>query len=127
VAHYSRVQKIVIDVAPEDHDREVAFWAAATGQPLRRLERHPEYHGGELPGTDIELFVQRLGDGASRVHLDVHTDDLATEVARLERLGARRVREVHGWWIMEDPAGLLFCVIPEEPGALTDANAQRWQ
>jgi hypothetical protein len=24
------------------------------------------------------------------------------------------------------PAGLLFCVVPETPGSLNDANAQRW-
>jgi hypothetical protein len=48
-------------------------------------------------------------------------------VARLETLGATRVREVHGWWIMRDPAGLLFCVIPENVGELDETNAQRWQ
>jgi hypothetical protein len=28
--------------------------------------------------------------------------------------------------VMRDPAGLLFCVIPESPGTLNDTNAQRW-
>jgi hypothetical protein len=28
VAHYSRLSKIVIDVPPADHDRELAFWNA---------------------------------------------------------------------------------------------------
>ena len=123
----SGVSKVVIDVAPGDHDREVAFWQAAIGQPLRRYERHPEYHGGALTGTGIELLTQRLEEGASRVHLDIHTDDLAAEVARLERLGAARVREVHSWWIMRDPAGLLFCVIPQDAGELDETNAQRWE
>jgi len=27
---------------------------------------------------------------------------------------------------MRDPAGLLFCVIPERPGTLNDTNAQRY-
>ncbi len=126
MAHHSRVARIVIDVAPGDHDREVAFWQGATGRPLTRAKRYPEYHAGSLPGTDVGLLIQRLGEDASRVHLDIHTDDLAAEVARLERLGARRVREVEGWWIMQDPAGLLFCVVPEEPGALSEANAHRW-
>jgi len=39
-------------------------------------------------------------------------------VQRLERLGAVRVEAVESWWIMRDPAGLLFCVVrvqsPEE-------------
>jgi hypothetical protein len=127
VAHHSRVNRIVIDVAPEDHDRELAFWQAATGASLARGTRFPEYHWADLPGSGLGLLVQRLGTGPGRVHLDIHTDDVAAETERLERLGARRVREVGGWWIMEDPAGLLFCVVPEEPGVLTAANAHRWE
>ena len=126
MAHYSRLYKIVIDVPEADHDREVAFWSAATGQELVRFDRHPEYHGAELPGQEVGLLVQRLGDGPGRVHLDIHTDDPAAELARLEKLGAELVEQVNAWWIMRDPAGLVFCVIPEHPGALNDSNAQRW-
>jgi hypothetical protein len=126
VTHYSALRKVVIDVPDVDHDRELAFWQAATGQPLNRFDRHPEYHGAMLPGEHIGLLVQRLTDGSGRVHLDVHTDDLEAEVARLEALGAKRVRLVHGWWIMQDPAGLPFCVIPARAGSLDDTNAQRW-
>jgi Glyoxalase-like domain len=126
VAHYSRLYKIVIDVPEADHDREVAFWSAATGQDLVQFDRHPEYHGAELPGQEVGLLVQRLGDGPGRVHLDIHTDDPAAELARLEKLGAELVEQVNAWWIMRDPAGLVFCVIPEHPGALNDSNAQRW-
>jgi Glyoxalase-like domain len=124
--HHSRVLKVVIDVPGTDHDLELEFWRAATGQALPAFD-HPEYHGGPLPGEELWLLVQRLGEGPSRVHLDIHTDDLEAEVARLERLGAERVRRVHGWWIMRDPAGLLFCVIPDTSGSLNDGNAQRWE
>jgi hypothetical protein len=61
------------------------------------------------------------------VHIDIHTDDLAAEVARLERLGAERVQQVHSWQVMRDPPGLLFCVIPEPRGSLSESNAQRWE
>jgi hypothetical protein len=60
------------------------------------------------------------------VHIDIHTDDLAAEVARLEGLGAERVQQVNGWWVLRDPAGLLFCVLPEPAGSLNDSNAHRW-
>ncbi len=126
VAHYSRLSKIVIDVPEADHDRELAFWARATGQQLIQFDRHPEYHGAELPGHDLGLLIQRLGEGPGRMHLDIHTDDPAAEIARLEKLGAEVVQQVHAWWIMRDPAGLPFCVIPEPPGSLNDGNAQRW-
>jgi len=69
-----------------------------------------------LHGQEFALLIQRLGEGQSRVHLDIHTDDLAAEVDRLERLGARRVQQVDSWWVLRDPAGLLFCVIPEPAG-----------
>ena len=48
------------------------------------------------------------------------------QVGRLEALGAKREFQAHAWWVMSDPAGLLFCVIPDEPGTLHDQNAQRW-
>jgi hypothetical protein len=127
VAHYSRLSKVVIDVPPDGHDRELAFWSAAIGQPLTQFDRHPEYHGAVLHGQELGLLVQRLDQGPARVHVDIHTDDLPAEVARLEELGAEQVQQVHSWQVMRDPAGMLFCVIPEQPGELNEDNAQRWE
>jgi hypothetical protein len=126
VVHYSKLLKIVIDVPPAEHDRELAFWSEATGQPLAQFDRHPEYHGAALHGQDMWLLIQRLDEGQGRVHIDIHTDDPAAEMARLEQLGAELVQQAHSWWVMRDPAGLLFCIIPESPGTLNDSNAQRW-
>lgn len=126
MAHYSRLSKIVIDVPPAEHDRELAFWSAAVGQRLAQGVKYPEYHGAALHGGEFGLLIQRLSHGPGRVHLDIHTDDLAAEVARLEGLGAERVQRAHSWWIMRDPAGMLFCVVPEPAGSLDDSNARRW-
>jgi predicted enzyme related to lactoylglutathione lyase len=126
VTHYSRLSKIVIDVPEDVHDQELAFWQGAMGLTLVRYQRHPEYHGADLHGHDLGLLVQRLGSGHSRMHVDIHTDDLAAEMARLEALGAKREFQVDTWWVMSDPAGLLFCVIPDDRGFFTDENAQRW-
>jgi len=126
VTHYSRLSKIVIDVPAQAHDAELAFWQAATGERFIHYTKYPEYHGGRLQGDALGMLVQRLDQGEPRVHLDIHTDDLDAEVERLERAGAQRVRRMHEWWVMRDPAGMLFCVVPEEPGALTAANAWRW-
>ncbi|MGE5285597.1 MAG: VOC family protein [Micromonosporaceae bacterium] len=126
MVHYSRLSKVVIDVPPADHDRELAFWSAAADQPLARFDRHPEYHGAALHGQDLWLLIQRLDQGQARVHIDIHTDDPAAEMARLEKLGAQLVQQVHSWWVMRDPAGLPFCILPERPGTLDDSNAQRW-
>ena len=70
--------------------------------------------------------MQRLGEGPARVHVDIHTDDLEAEVNRLERLGALRVERVHRWQVMRDPAGLVFCVVQDRPGVLSEDNAHRW-
>jgi glyoxalase superfamily protein len=126
VTHYSKLLMIVIDVPAGQHDAELAFWQAATGQQLTQLERHPEYHGSMIAEGHLGLLVQRLDDGEARVHLDIHTSDLEAEVARLEALGAERVRQAGHWWIMRDPAGQVFCVVPEEAGSLDDSNATRW-
>jgi len=126
MAHYSRIDKIVIDLPESVHDRALAFWRDANGGPTGHSQRYPEFHWAQLRGQDIAMLVQRLDDGPAGVHLDIHTDDLDAEVARLEGLGAERVRQVHDWWVMRDPAGLLFCVLRDDPGRLTDANARRW-
>ena len=128
MTHFSRLFKVVIDVPASDYDREASFWADALGEPLRRpFERHPEYHGAALHGQDFWLLTQQLEDGPARVHLDIHTDDLEAEVARLEQLGAERVQRVQAWQLMRDPAGLMFCVIPDPPGMLNESNARRWE
>jgi Glyoxalase-like domain len=126
VPHYSRLAKLVIDVPEADHEAELRFWEAAVGQTLKQNNRQPEYHGAMLPGGTFGLLVQRLGEGSSRIHLDIHTSDLDAEVTRLEGLGAVRERYVNSLWIMRDPAGMPFCVIPARPGSLDDGNAQRW-
>ena len=129
MAHYSRICKVVIDVPPADHDRVTTFWGAAAGAPTAVVPGSPEYTSASLRSPRMWLYFQRLDSEGSApgVHLDIHTDDVEAEVARLERLGATRVRKVHSWWVMRDPAGLLFCVIPHPPGNLDDSNAQRWE
>jgi hypothetical protein len=91
-----------------------------------RAEKYPEYHLIDLPGQEVGLIIQRIGGSQPRMHVDIHTDDLDAEVARLEALGAKREFKAHEWWVMSDPAGLLFCVIPDVPGSLHDQNSHRW-
>ncbi|MGG2463966.1 VOC family protein [Streptomyces sp. RGM 3693] len=83
--------------------------------------RHPEDPFDETSGVGRGrrlLFqdVPEAKSGKNRLHLDVHSGpgDLAELVARLEDLGATRVREVNQgpaghWWVMQDPEGNEFC------------------
>ena len=115
----------MVDVPAADRAAEVAFWQGATGTQLTHYTRFPEYHGGSVTGT-LALLVQELGDGPARIHVDIHTDDLDAEVARLEALGARRTDATGHWVVMRDPAGLTFCVVPEPADSFDRTGAQCW-
>ncbi len=122
--HRSRLTHVLVDLAPEDFEAGVAFWSGAVGVPARVEDEY--VHLGEEPTPGVSLYLQRLGSGSSRVHLDFETDDLDAEVARLEALGAVRVEVIQGWQVMRDPAGLLFCVLPRGKGSLDDTDAAVW-
>ena len=53
MAHYSRLSKVVIDVPPADHDRELAFWNAAASQSLTQFT--PE-RPGELNDSNARRW-----------------------------------------------------------------------
>lgn len=110
MAHRSRLAGFIIDCQATDPAAGAAFWAAALGSGQEpegasyiRLDRQRGLH----------LEVQAVAH-PSRVHLDIETDDIPAEVARLERLGARLVGEVGTWMVMEAPTGHRFCVIAAE-------------
>jgi hypothetical protein len=124
MAHFSKLSKVVVDAPEESHGAEVAFWSGALGAPLRQYQRFPEYYGGGTPHGGPGFLIQRLGEGPARVHLDFHATDRAAEVARLERLGAAVVDDGEHWTIMRDPAGLVFCVVPDD--TLDATNATEW-
>ena len=123
MAHRSGIVQLVIDVPDDGHDDELTFWEGALGQPLPNRERFPEFSGDRLP-NGMGLLVQRLGEGAARVHVDIHASDLAAEVARLEALGAEVVETHQFWTVMRDPAGLVFCVVIDQQ--LDDTNSRLW-
>ena len=51
-----------------------------------------------------------LAEVRARVHLDVHTADVAAEVQRLCALGASVVRTATDYCVLCDPEGNRFCV-----------------
>ncbi|MFC1720416.1 VOC family protein [Pseudomonadota bacterium] len=110
--HKSQLGGFIIDCHTDDLDQAAAFWSRALGLATiadprssealyRRLETRPE---------DLDIEVQKV-DHPSRVHLDIETDDVGAEVARLESLGARRLSDVRSWVVMEAPTGQRFCVV----------------
>jgi hypothetical protein len=73
----------------------------------------------------MNVMVQKVG-APERVHLDIESDDVEAEVVRLEALGASRVEQVKSWWVMRDPAGLLFCVVRVQSREAFEAHATTW-
>jgi hypothetical protein len=123
--HHSRLCALMLDCGPDDFEVGVDFWNAALGtQPVHSGDPTDPYVA--LPGVSTELRVelQRFG-GPSRVHVDIETDDVAAEVARLEALGATRERQIETWWVMRAPSGHTFCVVPPQHDDFP-ANARRW-
>ncbi|MFE9496850.1 VOC family protein [Streptomyces collinus] len=83
--------------------------------------RHPDDPVDPYSGTGLgrRLLFQRVPEAKTvknRLHLDLHpgAGRRAEEVARLEALGARVLREVKEpggeWVLMADPEGNEFCV-----------------
>jgi len=111
--HRSRPTSVVIDCAEADFERGTEFWSAALGKPLMpRNERFVSLKG--RVGGDAGAYVgfQRVPKEERGIHLDIETDDVEAEVARLERLGARIKARIRRHVVMEAPSGHAFCVVP---------------
>jgi hypothetical protein len=107
--HRSRLAGFILDCRTDDLSAAARFWAAALAMPV--IERDPSgYDRLDAGPRDLHIEVQSVTH-ESRVHLDVETDDIEAEVARLEGLGAKRVAAIKRWVVMEAPTGQRFCVV----------------
>ena len=123
--HRSKLGVIVIDC----NDLEVAteFWSQALGTSVRFREE--PYVGLEPTAEGVRVLLQRVPEpktSKNRVHLDLWTDNLEAEVARVEGLGALRRDRIEDWWVMEDPEGNEFCVAPIDSEELA-TGATEWK
>jgi catechol 2,3-dioxygenase-like lactoylglutathione lyase family enzyme len=125
-----RIQCVSVDA--RDPARLAAFWQSALGW-RRTFEQDDQIvleppEGSPEDGVVPDLLFQRVPEekaAKNRLHFDLRPGDQAAEVARLERLGARRADVGQGpdvgWVVMADPDGNEFCVLrpltPEDPAA----------
>ncbi len=121
--HRSRLAGFIIDCQTEDLDAATRFWSAALGLAVRATPgEDPIYRVLEDAPGDLHVEVQQVSH-PSRVHLDIESDDLEAEAARLIALGARRIADIKGWIVMEAPTGQRFCIVPPvSRGFATAAN-----
>ena len=119
--HRSQLGGFIIDCQDGDLDSASKFWSGALGLPIK-AGNEPKYVGLTTPPNGPAIEVQSV-EHPSRVHLDIESDDVEAEVARLERLGAKRIEKKQTWWIMQAPTGHRFCVIRAKRAAFaTEAN-----
>jgi Glyoxalase-like domain len=123
--HRSRLTAALVDVPPEHYRPVVDFWSGALGIAAETDDDDPEYASLGEPIPGLSVMVQEV-DAPARLHLDIETDDVEAEVERLVALGAERVEKIETWWVMRDPAGLLFCVVRVQNPDAFEREARSW-
>ncbi len=120
---------MVIDCAEDDFERDVEFWSRALGkQPIP--EAGPRYVSlrGRLGGEGGPyVLLQRVVKEERAVHLDIETDDVEREVARLAELGARVKARIRNHVVMLAPSGHAFCVVPTGRRSDFPGDAAEWK
>ena len=113
--HRSRISAFVLDCRVDDLSAATQFWSRALGRPVANADQDGDGGYAELATDAGEpfLLLQKV-EHEPRIHLDIETDDLDAEVARLEALGATRVAFVKRWWVMQAPTGHRFCVVRKQ-------------
>lgn len=122
--HRSQLGGFIVDCQTGDLPAAGEFWSRALGLPTRN-SAESENRGYVILGTKPDqpyIEVQKV-DHPSRVHLDIETDNVEAEVTRLEGLGAKRIKNVRSWVVMEAPTGQRFCIVTAvRTDFATDAN-----
>jgi predicted enzyme related to lactoylglutathione lyase len=126
LTHKSKLAGFIIDCNTADLDRAAAFWSGALGLASHRPpgEEGQKYVKLLDPRGELQIEVQKVGHD-SRVHLDIEADDVEAEVRRLEALGAKRLKQVKTWWVLEAPTGQRFCVIRKASRGFEE-QARQW-
>ncbi|MFI5710079.1 VOC family protein [Kribbella sp. NPDC051620] len=128
-----RVQCVIYDAI--DPAAQARFWAEVLGWRItHEVEKEsvlepPE--GSPEDGIVPDILFVRVPENETkslknRVHMDLRPDDQEAEIARVEKLGAKRASigqdESVSWVVMTDPEGNEFCILraftPEELASL---------
>jgi hypothetical protein len=124
--HRSRLSTLLIDVPVAEARTAADFWSAALGVPAEPVPDEEQFISlpGAVPG--LVTAVQAVED-SPRYHVDLETDDVEAETARLIALGAVEQSRWLDCRTLRVPGGQLICVIPvhSDPGEFA-AAARTW-
>jgi hypothetical protein len=125
--HKSKLAGFIIDCQTGDILGAANFWGAALGMEVHQWppEQGDKYVELLDPSGNLHVEVQSVTH-PSRVHLDIETDDVEAEVARLERCGAKQIERIKTWVVMEAPTGQRFCVVRVQTKDFS-ATANTWE
>lgn len=122
--HRILLREIVVDAPEATFAATRDFWAAALLTQARDVEEFPEFTALPDAASLSWIGLQNIGSGVARFHLDIETDDVAAEVARLTGLGATKVADGRTWVVMRDPSGLLFDVVPYQSPSFAERSRE---
>lgn len=113
--HRSRLTGFVLDCQVDDLAPHAEFWSKALRKRLETADEDGDGKYARLATDDDEptLLLQKV-DHASRIHLDIESDDVDAEAERLVALGAKKIGKIQTWWVMEAPSGHRFCVVRQQ-------------
>lgn len=122
--HKSRLAALVIDSKVDDIEKANLFWEQALGLECVRSDEEwsSRYSHLKAPDEHPHILIQKTTH-ESRVHLDIETDDINAEVARLEIIGAKVIEFFERWVVMEAPTGHRFCVVKPQRKDFNDASS----
>ncbi len=116
------VDQVCIDIPGPLMETEAHFWAELTGWERRHGSRDEFDYLVRPARIPIRLLLQRLGDdaGDASAHLDLACGDHVEEATRVhEALGATTIDVRERWTVMQDPAGMTYCLTSRDPSTGT--------
>ncbi len=111
-----------LDLEASTFEDAVTFWREVTGFDLSPSRGAADEFATLVPTEgDDYLRVQRLVEGPSRIHLDVHVPAPRVAADRAVGLGATELAD-QGHVVLRSPGGFVFCFVGH-PGAVRPAAA----
>ena len=124
--HKSRLGTLIVDCESGDLFEHARFWGSVLGSEPEspQGQKNPQFVRLQGAPDEVQVLLQSV-DHASRIHIDIETDDIDAEVARLVKLGATVVEKLERWVVMEAPSKHRFCVIGPIRADFEE-NANQW-
>ncbi len=112
-----RFRAITLDAREDELEGTERFWVQGFGYRCVRVSGPFVVLGHDDLGWP-EIILQRVSESKttkSPVHVDIESEDVGADAARLKRLGAEELPPVlergRHWLVLRDPAGNEFCLV----------------